>query len=88
MATQSGVPRFGCISWLNFLTVVLVVLKLGGAINLSWPAVTMPTWGPCVLIFLLLWLADVLGIGKTRTRRTTRTRTVRRRRRRRSKLFG
>jgi hypothetical protein len=76
--SAANLPGCGLFSWLNLLTCVLVIMKLGGAIDLSWLAVTMPTWGPYVLIFVLGWLFSVLGGGgqvrRTRTRRRTRSR--------------
>lgn len=74
---SAGHVGCGCISWLHLLTCVLVILKLGGAINLSWLAVTMPTWGPYVLTFVLAYLF----VGGSRGRSTRRRRTTTRRRR-------
>ena len=44
------------------ITVVLIMLKLFGLINISWWAATVLIWGSIVFIFVCLILAFILGM--------------------------
>ena len=44
------------------ITVVLIMLKLFGLINISWWAATVLIWGSVIFIFVCLVLAFILGM--------------------------
>lgn len=49
---------------LGLLGVAFVVLKLTGFINWSWWLVTLPFWGGCVLVLLILLVVIIALIFK------------------------
>lgn len=53
--TQSAAPASG-ISFFGLLTVLFVGLKLTGFITWPWWQVTLPLWGPLVLVLAILAL--------------------------------
>ena len=53
-------------SILGLLGVAFVVLKLVGVINWSWWWVTLPFWGPLVLVFALLTIIGIIVVLNTK----------------------
>ena len=52
--------KSGCSVSLPMITLILVILKLTGAIDWSWVWVTSPIWIPIALVFFILAVA--LGV--------------------------
>ena len=58
----------GGVSGMFLLGIMFVGLKLTGFISWSWPMVTLPFWGPLVLVLgilvvcLVIWALVALGI--------------------------
>jgi hypothetical protein len=64
VATQQQASSGG-VGFLGLLTVLFIGLKLHGDIDWSWAWVTVPLWGPFILVFLvILTVAIVAASGR------------------------
>lgn len=61
MASQST-AKSGGIGFFGLLTLIFITLKLCGVIHWSWWWVTLPLWGPLMIVVAVLLILFVLSI--------------------------
>ncbi len=60
MASQSTAKSVG-IGFFGLLTLIFITLKLCGVIHWSWWWVTLPLWGPLMIVVEVLFVLSIIA---------------------------